>query len=82
MNQHGRGRLSDVLQDTYCFVDSALREVVFGFYEVCKVGQAIRARQARDTAKHLSLHPAAGAVPVAMEAGAWQSRTLPDGYPK
>jgi hypothetical protein len=63
----GRGVLEpalDVLQDSYGFVEPALRAVVDGFYQdVRKVGDAIRGRQARDTARYFALHPDATTVP-------------------
>jgi hypothetical protein len=54
----------DVLQDTYGFVDPALRALVDNFYQdVRGVGEAIRRRQACDTARYLALHPQAPSLP-------------------
>ncbi|WP_063902139.1 FAD-dependent oxidoreductase [Burkholderia ubonensis] len=63
----GRGVLEpsiDFLQDTYGFVNPKLRDVVFEYYQdVVKIGAAIGARQARDTANYLNAHPGATAIP-------------------
>ncbi|KAF8925272.1 lipoxygenase [Dissophora ornata] len=63
----GRGVLEpsiDFLQDSYGFVTTELRDVVFKYYQdVVKIGEAIAARQARDTAKYLSSRPGATAIP-------------------
>jgi hypothetical protein len=63
----GRGLLepsSDVLQDTYGFTSAALRNVVDAFYQDARhVGEAIRTRQAKDSARYLALHPYAQVVP-------------------
>jgi hypothetical protein len=63
----GRGVLEpsiDVLQDSYGFTSPALRDVVDAFYrEARKVGDAIRSRQAKDSARYLALRPNADAVP-------------------
>lgn len=63
----GRGVLEhsiDFLQDNYGFVDPTLRDAVFDDYrDVVKTGEAIGARQARDTANDLSTHPGATATP-------------------
>ncbi|WP_321813934.1 MULTISPECIES: FAD-dependent oxidoreductase [unclassified Paraburkholderia] len=64
----GRGVLEpsiDVLQDSYGFVEPQLREAVFSHYQdVVKVGEAIAARQARDTATYLAAHQGASAIPA------------------
>ncbi|MFC4160495.1 FAD-dependent oxidoreductase [Chitinimonas lacunae] len=64
----GRGVLEpsvDVLQDSYGFVDPALRNAVFAYYQdVVKIGEAIALRQARDTANYLQSHPTATAIPA------------------
>lgn len=63
----GRGVLApsiDFLQDSYGFVDPLLRDAVFEYYrDVVKIGEAIGARQARDTANYLNAHPGATATP-------------------
>ncbi len=63
----GRNTLApaiDIVQDTYAFSEPALREAVFNFYQAAnKVGAAIKLRQARDSARYLSLHPNAQAIP-------------------
>ncbi|XXT23993.1 FAD-dependent oxidoreductase [Sorangium sp. So ce429] len=63
----GRGLLEpaiDVLQDTYGFTNPALRRAVDAFYQDARsVAEAIRSRQAKDSARYLALHPSAQAVP-------------------
>ncbi|RAQ04366.1 hypothetical protein DPR02_27390 [Burkholderia cepacia] len=63
----GRGMLEPsiyFLQDNYGFVAPKLRDAVFDDYrDVVKTGEAIGARQARDTANDLSTRPGATAIP-------------------
>jgi hypothetical protein len=63
----GRGVLEpsiDVLQDSYGFVEPQLREALFSHYHaVVKVGEAIAARRASDTAAYLAAHRGASAIP-------------------
>jgi monoamine oxidase len=63
----GRGVLEpsiDFLQDTYGFTDPKLRQAVNNFYQEARaVGNSIRQRQGRDTAKYLALHPESKNVP-------------------
>lgn len=63
----GRGVLEpsiDVLQDSYGFASPALRGVVDELYrDVRMVGQAIRSRQAQDSARYLALRPGARSAP-------------------
>ncbi|KAG0000571.1 hypothetical protein BGZ79_005772 [Entomortierella chlamydospora] len=63
----GRGVLEpsiDFLQDSYGFICPRLRNAVFEYYrDVVKVGEAIAARQARDTTNYLNSHPGATAIP-------------------
>ncbi|WP_431825166.1 FAD-dependent oxidoreductase [Burkholderia sp. F1] len=63
----GRGVLEpsiDFLQDSYGFVNPKLRDAVFEHYrDVVEIGDAIAARQARDTANYLKSHPGATAIP-------------------
>ncbi len=66
----GRGMLEPsiyFLQDNYGFVAPKLRDTVFDDYrDIVKIGKAIGARQARDTANTLSTHPGATAIPETM----------------
>ncbi len=63
----GRGVLQpsiDVLQDSYQFDNSALRDVVNTYFQnVRNLHEKIVQRQARDTARYLELHPESVNVP-------------------
>ncbi len=64
----GRGVVApsiDVLQDTYAFVEPALRTLVDAFYQDAReVGDAIQLRQARDVARYMTANPRTTSVPV------------------
>lgn len=54
----------DVLQDTYSFTSTKLRQAVDNFYQsVKKVENAIEQRRAKDVAQYLRLHPNSTNVP-------------------